>query len=97
MIRPITPMLLMSLGWEGTSGNDGFVDVTAFWKDWLILILASILMGGTVLSAGVAPGRRLSSASVIPSIGLIGEYGEYDLILHLRRRPEAGIQKAPGN
>ncbi|HHV93751.1 MAG TPA: hypothetical protein GXX47_04335 [Firmicutes bacterium] len=61
-----------------------------FWKDWLILILASILVG-TVLSAGVA--RAVDSYFGDTIDGLIGEYGEYDLILHLREEArEAGIQ-----
>ena len=64
--------------------RDGFV------KDWLILILASILVG-TLLSAGVA--RAVDSYFGDTIDGLIGEYGEYDLILHLREEArEAGIQ-----
>ena len=61
-----------------------------FGKDWLVLISVSILVG-TILSAGVAYAVDAYFGDTID--GLIGEYGEYDLILHLREEAkDAGIQ-----
>ncbi len=61
-----------------------------FFKDWLVLIIAGVLVG-TVLSAGVARAVDAYFGDTID--GLIGEYGEYDLILHLREEAkDAGIQ-----
>lgn len=61
-----------------------------FGKDWLVLIIASILLG-TILSAGIA--RAVDSYFGDTIDGLVGEYGEYDLILHLREEAkDAGIQ-----
>lgn len=61
-----------------------------FGRDWLVLIFVSILVG-TILSAGVARAVDAYFGDTID--GLIGEYGEYDLILHLREEAkDAGIQ-----
>jgi hypothetical protein len=61
-----------------------------FGKDWLILIFVSILVG-TILSAGVARAVDAYFGDTID--GLIGEYGEYDLILHLREEAkDAGLE-----
>ena len=54
-----------------------------FGKDWLVLIFVSILVG-TILSAGVARAVDAYFGDTID--GLIGEYGEYDLILHLGKK-----------
>ncbi|NLK08368.1 MAG: hypothetical protein GX316_06665 [Firmicutes bacterium] len=61
-----------------------------FGKDWLVLVIASILVGA-VLSAGVAYAVDSYFGDTID--GLVGEFGEYDLILHLREETkDAGIQ-----
>ncbi|NMB46997.1 MAG: hypothetical protein GX998_11395 [Firmicutes bacterium] len=65
-----------------------------FGKDWLVLIFVSILVG-TILSAGVARAVDAYFGDTID--GLIGEYGEYDLILHLREEAkDAGMQALEG-
>lgn len=61
-----------------------------FGKDLLVLIIASALVG-TLLSAGVA--RAVDSYFGDTIDGLIGEYGEYDVIVHFREEAkEAGIE-----
>ncbi len=52
-----------------------------FGRDLLILVIISIL-AGTVLSTGIA--RAVDTYFGDTINGLIGDYGEYDLILHIR-------------
>ncbi len=83
------PHVIMMLGWGGPTAmmalfRDGFG------KDWLVLVIASVLVG-TILSAGVAQAVDAYFGDTID--GLVGEYGEYDLIVHLREEAkDAGIQ-----
>lgn len=55
--------------------RDGFA------RDMVVLLMASILVG-TVLSVGIA--RAVDTYFGDTINGLLGDYGEYDLILHIR-------------
>ncbi len=62
-----------------------------FYKDLIILLLVTIVLGA-VFSQGIAWAIDLYFGDTLD--GMIGEYGEYDLVLHIREEAkEAALRE----
>ena len=75
--------------WHWVRGEEvmfSFVD--GFYKDFVVLLILTILLG-TVFSAGIAWALDAYFGDSLNE--MIGEYGQYDIILHIKKDAKSSL------
>lgn len=83
MISPRVPFLRPSEHIREAGSASMSLFQTDFWKDYIVVIVATIILGAG-LAAGVAGALDVVLSDAVS--GLLGEAGEFDLMVHVREQ-----------